>query len=199
MDGAELESHLQRLETDGFTIVPAAIPPALLEPMRNAFERVCDAVRATKPPEHWANELDDAGAVDFFRAYELDASFEPLMDLGAVLPILDAAVRGGRGGSGGGELRLRTPVTQLLPGNTAGGAWHRDGGHIRCTYIFDDLEEGGGGTAVVAGTHLDYLLNVQENFPCRSGSETTGTASRRTCRRSSMRSHHWLACQQARV
>ena len=54
MDGAELESHLQRLETDGFTIVPAAIPPALLRPMRDAFERVCDAVRATKPPEHWA-------------------------------------------------------------------------------------------------------------------------------------------------
>ena len=161
----DLEAHLQGLERDGFTIVPAAIPSHLLAPMRLAFERICAAVRQTRAPEFWSNETNDAGVVDFFRAYELDPSFEPLMDLGAVFPILDAALRQGRDGRSGVP-RLRTPVTQFLPGNTPStNSWHRDGGHIRLTYILDDLEGDGGGTAVVAGSHTDRLLNKEANLP----------------------------------
>ena len=97
-------------------------------------------------------ETNDPGVVDFFRAYELDPAFEPLMDLPTAFPILAAALRGGRGGMAG-EPRIRTPVTQLLPGATPStNAWHRDGGHIRITYILDDLEPGGGGTACLPGS-----------------------------------------------
>ena len=57
-------------------------------------------------------------------------------------------------------------MTQFLPGNTPStNSWHRDGGHIRLTYILDDLEGDGGGTAVVAGSHTDRLLNKEANLP----------------------------------
>ena len=70
------------------------------------------------------------------------------MDLPSTFPVLAAALRGGRGGLPG-EPRLRTPVTQLLPGFTPStNAWHRDGGHIRLTYILDDMPPDGGGNSV---------------------------------------------------
>jgi hypothetical protein len=160
-----MERHLEELEQQGFTAVPAAIPPHLLLPMREAFDATCDAIRRTKPPEHWSQETNDEGAVDFFRAYEISPAFEPLMDLPSVFPILAAALRQGRGGLVG-EPRIRTPVTQLLPGHTQStNKWHRDGGHIRLTYILDGLEHGGGGTALVAGTHLDRLHSKQDRLP----------------------------------
>ena len=87
----DLEAHLRSLEQHGYTVVPAAIPAHLLTPMQQAFERICAAVRQTRPREFWSNETNDADAVDFFRAYELDPSFEPLMDLETVFPILDAS------------------------------------------------------------------------------------------------------------
>ena len=94
----------------------------------------------------WQEAGNIDGAVDFFRAYELDPSFECLMDHPSVYPILATALRSGRGGQPG-EPRIRDPVVQYMPGHTQGAQWHRDGFNIRLTYILDDLEEDGGGTA----------------------------------------------------
>ena len=201
-----MEAHLEQLERLGFTVVPSAIPAEQLLPLRAAFESVCDAIRGTKPPEHWSLEVRDAdstpppprppmpacaahaafkrqwpwpprapvqagnimGAVEFFRACELSPLFEPLMDHPAVYPILAAALRRGRGGLPG-EPRLRDPVAQHMPGRTQGVPWHRDGNskgsNIRLTYILDELEQGGGGTACVAGSHLDRLRDRAEMLP----------------------------------
>jgi hypothetical protein len=167
MDG-EIERKLAELELHGFTVVPSAISPELLLPIREAFDATCDAIRRSKAREHWSQESNDRGVVDFFRAYEVSQAFEALMDLPSAFPILAAALRGGRGGPAG-EPRLRTPVTQLLPGHTPStNAWHRDGGHIRLTYILDDMPPNGGGTAMVAGTHLDRVNSLEERLPLPS-------------------------------
>ena len=50
---AEMEAHLRQLETQGYTVVPAAIPAAQLLQIRAAHDSVCDAIRATKPQENW--------------------------------------------------------------------------------------------------------------------------------------------------
>jgi hypothetical protein len=122
----------------------------------------------------WQEAGSIDGAIDFFRAYELDPAFECLMDHPSVYlsrtkvrvqlsvslyvssscinvngdryPILATALQSGRGGEPG-EPRLRDPVVQYMPGHTQGAQWHRDGFNIRLTYILDDLEEDGGGTA----------------------------------------------------
>ena len=162
---ASMEAHLEQLETQGYTVVPAAIPAEQLRPIQAAFDRVCKAVRATKPPEYWSVEARSIqGAIDFFRAYEIDRAFECLMDHPSVFPILAAALRHGRGGPPG-EPRLRDPVAQFMPGHTQGAGWHRDGGNIRLTYTLDDLDAGGGGTACVAGSHLDRLYGRTDMLP----------------------------------
>eukprot|EP01043_Picozoa_sp_COSAG02_P084824 COSAG02_NODE_22588_length_747_cov_1.049383_1_plen_202_part_10 len=154
MDGA-IEHKLAELELYGFTVVPSAISPELLLPIREAFNATCDAIRRSKPREHWSQESNDDGVVDFFRAYEISPAFEPLMDLPSTFSVLAAA--------------LRTPVAQLLPGKTPStNAWHRDGGHIRLTYILDDMPLDGGGTALVAGTHLDRVNSLEERLPVPS-------------------------------
>ena len=86
------------------------------------------------------------------------------MDHPSIYPILAAALRDGRGGLPG-EPRIRDPVTQYMPGRTQGAHWHRDGPNIRLTYILDDLEEDGGGTACVATSHLDTLEQKAEYLP----------------------------------
>ena len=57
----ETESKLSELERQGFTVVPGAIPPELLVPIREAFDATCDAIRRTKPREHWSQESNDEG------------------------------------------------------------------------------------------------------------------------------------------
>lgn len=161
----EMEVHLRRLETQGFTVVPGAIPPHQLRPIRAAFDGVCATIRASKKPEHWSIEAGNIdGAVDFFRAYELSPAFECLMDHPSVFPILAAALRDGRGDVPG-EPRLRDPVAQFMPGHTEGGRWHRDGFNIRLTYILDDLEADGGGTACVSGSHKDKQRGRADLLP----------------------------------
>lgn len=164
----DLEVHLADLEEQGFTVVPSAIPLEILLPIREAFDATCDAICRLKQRKHWSQESNDDGVVDFFRAYEIAPAFEYLMDLPTTFPILAAALRTGRGGLEG-EPRLRTPVTQLLPGHTPStNAWHRDGGHIRLTYILDNMPPDGGSTALVAGTHLDRLHSRQDRLPLPS-------------------------------
>lgn len=138
--------------------------------VRSRTTRVRDSDAGHRPHSFSQSEtrVSSAGVVDFFRAYEVSPAFEPLMDLPSTFPVLAAALRAGRGGPAG-EPRLRTPVTQLLPGHTRStNTWHRDGGHIRLTYILDDMPHDGGGTAMVAGTHLDRVNSLQERLPLPS-------------------------------
>ena len=65
-----MEAHLQQLETQGFTVVPAAIPAAQLRQIRQAYDGVLDAIRTTKPEAAWCLEAGNIpGAIDFFRTY----------------------------------------------------------------------------------------------------------------------------------
>ncbi len=48
-----MEGHLRQLETQGYTVVPAAIPSEQLARIRDAYDRVCEAIRATKPKDAW--------------------------------------------------------------------------------------------------------------------------------------------------
>ena len=57
----ETESKLSELELQGFAVVPGAIPPELLLPIRAAFDATVDAIRRTKPREHWSQESNDEG------------------------------------------------------------------------------------------------------------------------------------------
>ena len=75
------------------------------------------------------------------------------MDNPRVLPLLKAAMAGGRGrpASEGGPRLLSGPVTQHLPGGTPGGQmWHRDGDYLRCTYVLSDVGPDGGGVSSTA-------------------------------------------------
>jgi hypothetical protein len=167
----KLEAHLAELECAGFTLIPDAIPPALLKRLRLAHARTTATVRAARPASEWSWESDEPGVVDFFRAYEVDPVFEELLDLEAVFPVVDCAVREGRGREKhpGGARLLSGPVTQHLPaGSLTGQQWHIDGDYIRCTYVLNDLGADGGGTVFLPGSHhLDkdygYLLNNQEH------------------------------------
>jgi hypothetical protein len=166
----KLEAHLVELESAGFTLIPDAIPTLLLARLRLAHARITARVRRARPEPEWSWESDEPGVVDYFRAYELDPAFEELMDLETVFPVVDAAVRQGRGRAAhpGGARLLSGPVTQHLPaGSRTGQHWHVDGDFLRCTYVLNDLGADGGGTVFLPGSHhmdtdYGYLLNDQK-------------------------------------
>ena len=156
------------LESVGFTLVRDAISPPHLVRLRAAHAAATDQMRQCRPEPEWSWESDNTAVVDYFRAYELHPAFEELMDLPTVFPIVDAAVRQGRGRRGHalGARLLSGPVTQHLPAGTpTGQSWHRDGDFIRCTYVLNDLGPGEGGTVFLPGSHhldTDYgqVLNA---------------------------------------
>lgn len=139
----ELTAHLAKLEYQGYTLVPDAIPPPLLQEIRAKFDKLVN-----NHAQVTTTICDEAtGIVDLNRLYELDPVFEHLMDLPTVFPILAAAMEGDvtlLGGSIGHYLPPHTPSDMR---------WHIDGDYLRCTYILDDLSADGGGTGLIPGTH----------------------------------------------
>ena len=142
-DEHEMDTHLMRLEHQGYTLVPRALAPDQLEPIRAKFD---DLVKnRARVPTAVCDE--STGIVDLNRMYELDPIFEPLMDLPSVFPIAAQIMDGDitlLGGSIGQYLPPHTPPTMR---------WHRDGDYVRFTYILDDLGPAGGGTGLLPGTH----------------------------------------------
>ena len=84
-------------------------------------------VRETTPPEEWSWESDKPGVVDKFRLYGLDPAYEELLTLPKVFPIVDRAIREGRGRKPHpGGPRLYHEMAQHMPAGTPGGqSWHR--------------------------------------------------------------------------
>ena len=136
-----IESHLVELEAQGFTIVDDAIPPALLARLRANHKQIIKRVRETKPPERHSWESPKPGVVDAFRLYALDDAYAALLTLPKVFPIIDRAIREGRGRPGHpGGPRLYHEMMQHHPAGTEGGqSWHRDGDLLRCTFTLNDL------------------------------------------------------------
>ena len=106
-----------------------------------------------------------------FRLYDLDWAYEELLTLPKVYPIIERAIKEGRGRPGHeGGPRLYHEMAQHLPAGTPGGqSWHRDGDLIRCTFTLNDLGPDDGGTVLLPGSHRDgfgdnlgEILNSQE-------------------------------------
>ena len=134
-----------------------AIPPPLLKRLKQNHAQIVDRVRASKEPERWSWESDKAGVVDAFRLYAMDDAYEQLLTLPKVFPIIDRAIREGRGRPGHpGGPRLYHEMMQHHPAGTDGGqGWHRDGDLLRRTFTLNDLPPSpeGGGTVVLPGSH----------------------------------------------
>ncbi len=150
------DARMSQLRWQGYTIIENAIEPSLLRKIRSRFDQLVEDWENT----HTAVRNEESGIVDLNRIYELDPVFESLMDLPAVFPIIEEVLEGDvtlLGGAIGHFLPPRTPSPM---------AWHSDGPYLRLTCILSDLEENGGGTALVPGSHLaDGLpawLNSQE-------------------------------------
>ena len=148
-------------------------------------------IKEHKPEEEWSWESDNDGLVDWcvtaqgpapflavhsasatrFRLYDLDWAYEELLTLPKVYPIIERAIKEGRGRPGHeGGPRLYHEMAQHLPAGTPGGqSWHRDGDLIRCTFTLNDLGPDDGGTVLLPGSHRDgfgdnlgEILNSQE-------------------------------------
>jgi ectoine hydroxylase-related dioxygenase (phytanoyl-CoA dioxygenase family) len=137
------DARLSQLKRQGYTIIEDAIEPELLEHIRVRFDQLVEEWETTPTAVH-----DEHGIVNLNRIYELDPVFECLMDLQTVFPFIEEVLEGDitlLGGAIGHHLPPRTPSPM---------AWHSDGPYLRLTYILSDLEENGGGTALVPGSHL---------------------------------------------
>jgi hypothetical protein len=134
--------------------VDDAIPPPLLARLQANHKQLVKRVKETTPPEDWSWESDKPGVVDKFRLYGLDSAYEELLTLPKVFPIIDRAIREGRGRKGHpGGPRLYHEMAQHMPAGTPGGqSWHRDGDYIRCTFTLNDLGPEDGGTVILPGS-----------------------------------------------
>ena len=110
----------------GYTVVDDAIPPPLLKRLRANQAQLVKRIKETTPVEDWSWESDKPGVVDKFRLYSLDAAYEELLTLPKVFPIIDRAIREGRGRKGhAGGPRLYHEMAQHMPAGTPGGqSWY---------------------------------------------------------------------------
>ena len=176
-----VEAHLIELEAMGYTVVEDAIPPALLARLQANHRQLIQRVRECKPPEEWSMESDKPGVVDAWRLYGMDPAYEELLTLPNVFPIIDRAIREGRGRPAHtGGPRLYHEMAQHMPAGTpAGQSWHRDGDYVRCTFTLNDLGPRDGGTVILPGSHRDdgmaqaygEILNHQEKVSYAQGGQ----------------------------
>jgi hypothetical protein len=113
-----------------------AIPPELLQRLKANHAQIVKRVRETKfaPTTEGVSqglrhswESPMLGVVDAFRLYAMDDAYEELLTLPKVFPIIDRAIREGRGRPGHpGGPRLYHEMMQHHPAGTEGGqGWHR--------------------------------------------------------------------------
>jgi ectoine hydroxylase-related dioxygenase (phytanoyl-CoA dioxygenase family) len=138
------DARVRQVEEQGYTVVPGAIPPPQVAAMRERFDELIGRAAALPTAVRYA----ETGGVDLNRIIELDPVFVDLIDLPSMLPYVEKIHAG--------DVRLLGgPIGNFMPpGEGTRGAWHRDGGpYTRFTFLLSDLEEHGGPTAVVPGTH----------------------------------------------
>ena len=88
----------------------------LLRRLQANHRQLVKRVKESKPPEEWSMESDKAGVVDAWRLYAMDSAYEELLTLPKVFPIVNRAVREGRG----------------RPAHAGGGGTHRGGRRKKC-------------------------------------------------------------------
>jgi hypothetical protein len=140
----ELEMHLAMLDTAGYTIVPNAIPPALLLQVQRMFDAVVEHPERYPSAKIDGREADNGpGIVEFHRAYEIDPVCKGLMDLPSVFGIAREAYR-----RRGGDIRLLSgPVCQHVPARIGSSMnWHADG-PLKALPSQEWHTDGGGGSA----------------------------------------------------
>jgi ectoine hydroxylase len=180
-NSAAIESHLSNLRIDGMTRIKGAIPQPLLQRCQSRFAALLESngqVRAGLPM-----------ALEVRRVLESDPCFADLMDLPAVLPLIDAWFQGDITLADGG-------IAQTFFGRSpAQGGWHRDGDTslgdsrgiwLRCAFLLSDVEEERGPTAFIAGTHYRSSgppddWNQSNGQPLAQKSERYGTGHSGDC------------------
>lgn len=139
-----LDAHSLRLENEGYTIVPDAIPADYLAQLSPRFdEMIADYEKIPTSLLH-----PQTNAIDINRIMDVDPLFDDLLDLPSVFSIVESAYEG--------QIQLLgAPMGNYTPaGATPRGAWHMDGaGYMRFTYFLDDITEAEGPTAVLPGSH----------------------------------------------
>lgn len=140
-DDDAVEQHLSRLRIRGLTRVANAIDPHSLARCRSRFHSLIESDGRFRSKIPMAKEVQ--------RIVERDECFASLMDLPSVFPVVDAWHNEEATLGDGGIAQ------NFFVHSRAQGGWHRDGGSwIRCTFLLNDLDECGGATAFITGTHL---------------------------------------------
>src|SRR5690349_6887678 len=84
-----MDNHLQRLEHEGYTVVPGALPPASLREVLMKYDEAMSrlGVSPTAAPA-------DTPSRDVNRLFEVDPFFEQFMDHPSVFPIVEREMKG---------------------------------------------------------------------------------------------------------
>ena len=149
----QMEARLRQIEQQGYTVIPGAIPPALLARMRARFDELIADYKNIPSAVHTPAN----GGIDLNRLLEIDPVFSELIEMPTVLPYVDHLH--------GGDVRLLgASIANFMPAHSpARCGWHHDGGpYTRLTYLLSDLAENGGATAVVPGTHKQDAIPVPD-------------------------------------
>jgi hypothetical protein len=177
-DPALEDAHFKQMELQGFTLVPDVLPLPLLQACRDYLD---DAV-AEHQRQPDASEESEVGA--FLNPAD-NPLFASLFDNPGVLPLVQRAMRE----------RTRCPAwpdgesATLLDMNDAhfmpAGCgdtffqrkrmgWHPDGEYVRLTYLLDDLDPDGGGTAFYPGSHRDHTMDPTNPRASNANPSTAG-------------------------
>ena len=155
------EAHWSAIELAGFTLVQNAMRPELLLRCRAHFDAAIARAGKQQPPPDGSEE---EGIVGMFLDPWHDPIFAELFDNPAVLPLVERAMRErtkcARYPQGERATLLDMNDGQYMPAGCGerfalrkNMGWHPDGEYVRLTYILDDMEPAGGGTAFYPGSH----------------------------------------------
>src|SRR5687768_424274 len=151
-----ISEQVERFNRDGYLIVPDAMTPAELAPIRKRFHEVMPAEVERQTREKGHVPL----IVELTRIIERDPVFEQLMDWHRIFPLVRAIIGRDVTLATAGEANTRQPNSPSFI------SWHNDwmwmadvpyprqNWWVRCTYFIDDVEEGMAPFTLLPGSHL---------------------------------------------
>lgn len=151
----DMTTHIERVCTEGYTVVRNALSGPALQAMRSAFdrliaERIAERERTDPKVKH----------VEIKRLCEADPAFEALMDLPTTFPVARALIGRDITLASGGEGDWRRPCTAAHISWHNDFAWMQDVAYprtnfwIRCTYLLEDVTDDMGPFTLLPKTHL---------------------------------------------
>ena len=154
MESHEAQALAERFDREGYLVLPNALTPKELEPLRQRYDELMSAhwetVKRTDP---------DPRRVYLPRLLERDPVFEPLMDWPRTYPIARAIL--------GQDITLASAgEADYRPANSGGWiGWHSDTSWlpgvpyprqfhwVRCAYFLEDITEDMGPFTLLPGSH----------------------------------------------